>query len=77
MKSKPLFVWVVSPDGRVLSAREMLDHCINIQGFYRKVDGMGGDQVLKTYADEIAALRESAIEKGVQVIGPQWFARLF
>jgi len=41
------------------------------------VEQMDREQVLATYADEVEALKELAIENGVKVLGPQWFAQLF
>jgi len=74
---RPSFSWVPAPNGQARPARELFDHCISIQKFYRMVEQMDREQVLATYADEVEALKELAIENGVKVLGPQWFAQLF
>ena len=74
---KPTFSWVPAPDGQMKLAMELFDHCLAIQSFYRRIEGMDSERVRVTCADEIAVLRELAIEKDIKVLGPQWFASLF
>ena len=77
MRGKPLFNWVPPPDGQMRTNRELVDYCVSIQSFFFSVKEMNADQVRATFPDEVLAVKEVAIEYGIQYVERQWFAKLF
>jgi hypothetical protein len=73
--TKPLFRWVVPPDGRQRSAKELVDHCSNIQTLF--FDLRERRLNVRESKELIEAVAEIMAENGIQVVAPQDFANLF
>ncbi len=73
--NKPLFRWVVPPDGHQRDAKDLIAHCVSIQATFSNL--MERRLKKEETAELFDAMAEVMVENGIQVVGPSWFAGLF
>lgn len=72
--TKPLFRWVLPPDGQQRPAKDIVGHCVSIQRLFFEIQE--GRMKTTQAGDLIEAMHEVMVEHGIQIIEPRWFADL-